>query len=169
MTSDAAKRTSTWFQESAFPTDLPSIEVAKKFWSELRHICPITEFHVVDPYILQAGKSERATYAGDVVALLKPVLMDANSVTFIHEKANPEVQDLLAENIALLGSDVAVEFLQGTHMHSRHLIADRARALRMDFSFNQIGKTFGTMSLVEAADDLGAILTELERLVPAKS
>jgi len=60
-----------------------------------------------------------------------------------------------------------VQFCMGTEMHSRYLIADRSRVLRMEFSFNRIGKSFGTVSLVEDPEDLAGIVHELDRLDPA--
>lgn len=37
----------------------------------------------------------------------------------------------------------------------------------MEFSFNRIGKSFGTVSLVDDGEDLAGVLEELERLYPA--
>ncbi|MFJ6003659.1 hypothetical protein [Arthrobacter sp. NPDC092385] len=165
---DRMEATSTleYIQESAFPTDLPLFDVLSKFWSELKRILPANHLHVIDPYVLDAGGADPEIYAGNVAALLKPALENVSSVTFVHGKIREGVQDFLRQDIALINPSLSVQLHKGREMHSRHLVTDRSRAVRMEFSFNRIGKVFGTVSFVDDADDIEGILQEVERLHP---
>lgn len=154
-------------EHGAFPTSLSFFDVTSKFWTELRKILPAQEVHVVDPYLLDAGGEDPAVYAGNVASLLKPALMSAGTVVVVHAKPREGIRGLLEKNIATLNGGAQVQFCMGTEMHSRYLIADRSRVLRMEFSFNRIGKSFGTVSLVEDPEDLAGIVHELDRLDPA--
>jgi hypothetical protein len=49
-------------------------------------------------------------------------------------------------------------------MHSRYVVADRARVIRMEFSFNRIGRTFGTVSVLEVDEDHAGIIDDIKRL-----
>ena len=160
-------RTLAHLEESAFPTSLPLVEVVAKFWIELKKILPADELHVIDPYVLDAGGADPATYAGNVVALLTPALRVVKRAVVVHGKPREGIRELLAQDIALVGTQAEIQFQKGSEMHARYLVADRSRALRMEFSFNRIGTTFGTVSLVEDAEDLAGILDEVERLHPA--
>lgn len=152
---------------SAFPTSLPMFEVVTKFWTELKKILPAHELHVIDPYVLDAGGAEDpATYAGNVTSLLTPALRSVKRVVVVHGKPREGVRDFLTRDIALMNSETEVQFHKGKEMHARYLVADRSRVLRMEFSFNRIGKSFGTVSLVEDEEDLAGILHEVERLHP---
>lgn len=157
----------TFLQESAFPTSLSLFDIATRFWSELKKVLPAAELHVIDPYILDAGGTDPATFAGNVVSLLKPALTDVDQLVVVHAKAREGIQVLLTRDIGLVASDLSVRFEHGTEMHARYLVADRSRVLRMEFSFNRIGKSFGTISLVEDDADRKGILGELQRLDPA--
>lgn len=158
--------TMTYLEESAFPTDLPLVDVIARFWTELRKILPANEMHVIDPYALDAGGGDATTYAGNVVALLTPALRVARRVIVVHGKPREGVRELLAQDIALVNADVEIKFRRGSEMHARYIVADRSSALRMEFSFNRIGKSFGTVSVVEGEEDLAGIIEELERLHP---
>lgn len=151
---------------SAFPTSLTSIEVVSKFWTELRKILPASELHVIDPYVLDDGGANPATYAGDVASLLRPALRVVKRVVFVYGKPRQGIPELLAGDIALVNSEVDVQFHKGTEMHARYLVADRSRAIRMEFSFNRIGKSFGTVSIVEDVEDIAGIVAEIRRLHP---
>lgn len=142
-------------------------DVLAKYWSELRKILPANELHVVDPYILDSGGADAATYAGDVTSLLGPALRRVNRVVFVHDKPRVGIRELLESDIALVDATTEVHFHRGTVMHARYVVADRSRALRMEFSFNRIGRSFGTVSLVDDGEDLAGVLEELERLSPA--
>lgn len=158
-------------EHSAFPRSLPSLEVLTRFWTELKKILPADELHVIDPYALDAGGADLANYAGQVTSLLTPALRVVRNVVVIHGKPREGIRDHLAQHIAkqiaLLNAETEVQFQKGSEMHGRYLVADRARALRMDFSFNSIGKSFGTVSVVDDAEDLAGVVNELERLHPA--
>lgn len=132
----------------------------------MKKLLPAEKLHVLDPYVLDPGASEPGLYAGNVVSLLKPALMTVSRTVFIHAKPRDGILELLTEDMGLLGSETALHFRRGSGMHARYLIGDRARALRMEFSFNRIGKSFGTVSLVEDPQDLAGILAELNRLDP---
>lgn len=164
-TSDSDSR-ATHLEHSAFPTSLSLPDVLARYWSELRKILPADELHVVDPYILNAGGADAATYAGNVTSLLGPALRGVQRVVFVHDKPRVGIRELIERDVALLDATLEVNFHNGTGMHSRYVVADRARALRMEFSFNRIGRTFGTVSLVDAGEDLTGVLEELERLSP---
>lgn len=151
----------------AFPTSLTSLEVVAKFWTELRKILPASELHVIDPYVLDDGGADPATYAGDIVSLLTPALRVVERVVIVYGKPREIIRDLLAQDLALMNSEINIEFQKGSEMHARYLVADRSRALRMEFSFNRIGRSFGTVSLVENAEDIAGILDEVNRLHPA--
>lgn len=155
-----------WLEHSAFPTDLPLFEVMGRFWGELKNVLPADELHVVDPYLLDAGGADPATYAGNVVGLLKVGLTSVRRVVFVHAKERDGIRDLIGEDALLVNPDLSVRFVKGTGMHARYLIADRRRVLRMEFSFNRIGKHFGTISQVNDPQDLSGILDELQRLHP---
>lgn len=170
MTSGTSKvdpdRRTIHLEEAAFPTSLSTLDVATKFWGEIEKIAPKDELHVIDPYLLDSGGQDPATYAGNVTALLKPALLVANRVVLVHNKPREGVRELLERDFALVNKDARLDFTKGSHMHGRYIIGDRCRALRLEFSFNRIGKTFGTVSFVEDLDDLAGILDELERLHP---
>jgi hypothetical protein len=157
----------TRLQESAFPTNLPLVEVIAKFWSEVKLLIPGGHIHVIDPYILDSGGENNATYAGNVAALLKPLVQGAKQITFVYQRQGDEVGKMLEANLLLLNPDVMIKYCKGTGMHARYIVSDRSRALRLEFSLNRIGKSFGTVSLVSDEEDLGGIVTELERLDPA--
>jgi hypothetical protein len=89
-----------------------------------------------------------------------------SGVVVVHGKPREGIRELLARDIALVSSETDIQFQRGSEMHARYLVADRSRALRMEFSFNRIGKSFGTVSLVEDAEDLAGIVDEVERLHP---
>lgn len=163
---DAGEMTHGTLAHSAFPTSLTSFEVVAKFWTELRRILPANELHVIDPYILDDGGMDPATYARDVVSLLGPALRVVNRVVVVYGKPRQGIRELLARDIALVNSETDVQFHKGSEMHARYLVADRSRALRMDFSFNRIGKSFGTVSLVEDIEDIAGIVVEIGRLHP---
>jgi hypothetical protein len=156
----------SWLEESAFKADLPLVEVLAKFWKELKKLLPATELHVVDPYLLDAGGADAEYYAGNVVSLLNPALRQVDKVVFVYAKAREGIQPLIEADAHLVNSSASIVFRQGTKMHPRYLIADRSRVLLMEFSFNRIGKTFGTVSQVTDPEDLASILDELERLDP---
>lgn len=158
--------TASYLEHGAFPSNLSRPDVILKFLTELKKILPADEIHVIDPYALDAGGGDAATYARDVVALLKPALQVARHVVFIYGKPGEEVREFIMQDIALVNPKVEVEFRRGNKMHARYLVANRSRALRMEFSFNRIGKYFGTISLVEGDEDLAGIVDELERLHP---
>ncbi|MFA4930093.1 MAG: hypothetical protein WC558_16375 [Patulibacter sp.] len=158
-----------FLEHGAFPTTLSFFDVTAKFWTELRKILPAQEVHVVDPYLLDAGGEDPATYAGNIASLLKPALASAGTIVIVHAKARDGIQGLLEKNVAALNRSAQMRFRRGTGMHARYLIADRSRALRMEFSFNRIGKSFGTVSLVEGTEDLAGIVGELNRLDPVAS
>lgn len=140
-------------------------EVVDRFWTELRKILPANELHVIDPYVLDAGGTDDpATYAGNVVSLLTPALRVVQHVVVVHGKPRAGVRDLLARDIGIVNAGATIHFRKGSEMHARYLVADRSRVLRMEFSFNRIGKSFGTVSLVEDEADLAGILDEVERL-----
>lgn len=154
-----------YVEESAFPTSLSLLEVLTKFWGEVKKIAPSSELHVVDPYLLDAGGQDPDTYAGNVTALLKPVLATASHIVLVHGQLREGIRELLERDFALV-SNASLDFVRGSQMHARYVVGDRSRVLRMEFSFNRIGKTLGTVSLVEDPDDLAGILHELERLHP---
>ena len=74
---------------------------------------------------------------------------------------------MLERYFGLINKDASLAFKRGDQMHGRCIIGDRCRVLRMEFSFNRIGMTFGTVSFVEDAEDLTGILHELDRLLAA--
>lgn len=159
--------TATYLETSAFPTSLPLVEVLARFWTELKKILPADELHVIDPYALDPGGEDPATYAGNVASLLVPALRVVRSVVVVHGKPREGLRELLSHDISLVNAETEIQFQRGSEMHARYLVADRARALRMEFSFNRIGKSFGTVSVVNETEDLAAIVDELERLHPA--
>jgi len=165
-TGDSDSR-ATHLEHSAFPTSLSLPDVLARYWSELRKILPADELHVVDPYVLDSGGADAVTYAGDVTSLLGPALRLVKRVVFVHEKPRVGIRELIETDIALFDATTEVSFHRGTAMHSRYVVADRSRALRMEFSFNRIGKSFGTVSLVDDGEDLAGVLEELQRLSPA--
>lgn len=156
----------TYLEEAAFPTSLPLVEVIVKFWGEIKKIAPADELHVIDPYLLDAGGEDSATYAGNVTALLKPALVGATHVVLIHGKPRAGIRELLVRDFALVNAGASLDFRRGSQMHGRYIVGDRSRVLRLELSFNRIGKTFGTVSVVEDSEDLTGILQELERLHP---
>ena len=42
---------------------LSPLDVVAKFWGEIKKLVPATELHVVDPYLLDGGGLDPATYA----------------------------------------------------------------------------------------------------------
>ncbi|MDA3804784.1 hypothetical protein PED38_08240, partial [Clavibacter sp. CT19] len=113
------------------------------------------------------GGEENATYAGNVAALLKPLVREASEITFVYQKQGDEVGQMIKANLRMLNPDIGITYRKGTRMHARYIVSDRSRALRLEFSLNRIGKSFGTISLVTDEEDLAGIVTELERLDPA--
>lgn len=153
-------------QHSAFAPNLPMFEVVAKFWVEIRKILPAEHIHVIDPYILDAGGEQSATYAANVASLLKPAVTGSQRVTFVYQKNRSNIDRLLKGDLALLDASTTVSFHQGSGMHARYIVADRSRVLRMEFSFNRIGRSFGTVSLVIDEEDRAGIVDELNRLDP---
>ncbi|WP_062208298.1 hypothetical protein [Demequina oxidasica] len=164
--STGSKHTSSQdtLDHAAFPISLSLSDVLARYWFELKKILPADEVHIVDPYMLDSGGADAATYAGNVTSLLSPAVRGAKRLVFVHGKAGPDLGELLDTDIATLNPSIDVLFTRGSAMHSRYVIADRARALGMEFSFNRIGKSFGTVSLVDDPSDLAGILGELQRL-----
>lgn len=152
---------------SAFPASLPPFEVIARFWTELKKILPANEMHVIDPYVLDDGGADPVTYAEGVASLLRPALRVVERLVVLHGKPNEGIRELLARDIARVNSQTSIEFKRGSNMHARYLVADRSRALRMEFSFNRMVRSFGTAFLVEDAEDLARIVDEVERLHPA--
>jgi hypothetical protein len=152
-------------QHGVFPSSLSLMELNKRYWRELKNILPAQEVLVLDPYLLDAGKSEPDHYAGNVAALLKPVLDVVPSLVLVHGKPRPGIQQLFERNFTAMAPQAKLTFHHRASMHSRYLVADRARVLRMEFSFNQIGRVFGTVSLVENAEDRNGILSEIDRVL----
>lgn len=159
-------RHTTYLEEAAFPTSLSLIEVVAKFWGEIKKIAPASELHVIDPYLLDAGGQDPATYARNVTALLKPALAVTKRVVLVYNKPREGIRELLERDFELVNKDAGLDFKKGSQMHGRYIIGDRCRALRLEFSFNRIGKTFGTVSFVQDPEDVTGILHELERLHP---
>ncbi|WP_139219862.1 hypothetical protein [Curtobacterium sp. YR515] len=156
-------------QHTAFEPNLPMFEVVAKFWVEVRKILPAEHVHVIDPYMLDAGGEKPATYAANVAALLKPAITNTRRLTFVYQRTRGDVGRLLKADIDLLNASTAVTFHQGSGMHARYIVADRSRVLRMEFSFNRIGKSFGTVSQVLDEEDRSAIVAELDRLHPSET
>lgn len=153
-------------EHAAFPSDLPLTDVVTKFWGEVRKIMPTNELHVIDPYLLDAGGQDGATYAGNVATLLNPALARTRHVVLVYSKSRDGIRELLEQDFLRVNRSARLDFIRGTQMHGRYIIGDRRHALRLEFSFNRIGRTFGTVSVVEDAEDLAGILQELERLHP---
>lgn len=156
-----------YLEHASFPASLSPLEVVAKFWDEVRKLVPATELHVVDPYLLDAGGLDPATYAGHVATLLKPALADAQRVVLVYDKAREGTRELLERYFGLINKDASLAFIRGSQMHGRYIIGDRCQVLRMEFSFNRIGMTFGTVSVVDDAEDRTGILHELKRLLAA--
>ena len=155
---------STELQHSAFPVGLDMIEVLTRFWGELDQILPARIIHVVDPYFLDAGGESTYTHAGNVASLLRPALRTAEEIRLIHSRQREGVTAATEECFLRVNPDIDIVFHRGTQMHARYVIADHTRVLRMEFSFNRIRKSFGTVSVVSDPSDLEGILGELRRL-----
>lgn len=158
----------TELRHSAFQMGESEPELVFKFWGELRRLAPASEIHVVDPFILHCGGQAPADYAIRIEHLLRPVARQAQEMTFVYSKLarNVEVAERISQELASANDDLKVRFCRGADMHARYIVADRARTLRMDFSLNGFGKSFGTVSLVRDQEDLVGILGELDRLDP---
>lgn len=159
----------TWLEESAFPANLDLFDVLAKFWKEVDKLLPASELCVVDPYLLDDGGETPDVFAANVVSLLKPALLDVDRVVLLHCKPRSKAQGealqmLITRDTELLGSDAVLAFQQRKGLHARYLVADRVRVLRMDFSYNRIGRSFGTVALVNDAEDLAGYLEELASL-----
>jgi hypothetical protein len=102
----AVDLTQTWLQESAFPTSLSLFEVVAKFWTELKKLLPAKELHVIDPYLLDAGGSDAAVYAGNVVSLLKPAFNVVGRLVIVHGKPREGIRELLTEDISRVSPDI---------------------------------------------------------------
>lgn len=155
-----------WLQHGAFPTSLSLEQIVGTYWRELKQILPAEEVLIVDPYLLDAGGEDPHLYAGNVTSLLKPVLDAVRRLVLIHGKPRQGIQERLECNFTAAAPGAALVFQRGGDMHSRYLVADRARVIRMEFSFNRIGRVFGTVSVVENDEDRIGILKEVNRLHP---
>ncbi len=161
------RRQRTILQESAFPVTLSQMDVIGLFWKEMKLLLPASELHVIDPYALDAGGKRPDQYAANFVALLKTVLVTVERATIIYSKEREGVRALIEQDARMMNPDLTIEYRRGSGLHARYIIADRERISRMEFSFNRIGDSFGTVSLVTDPDDVAGILAELERLDPA--
>lgn len=68
MTGSSSSRIGTYdrggyLEHASFPATLSPLDVVAKFWGEIKKLVPATELHVVDPYLLDGGGLDPATYA----------------------------------------------------------------------------------------------------------
>ncbi|MGN7150375.1 hypothetical protein ACTHQ6_15435 [Arthrobacter sp. SAFR-179] len=152
-------------RHAAFPTSLSPKQIVETYWRELKQILPADEVVVVDPYMLDGGGEDPHLYAGNVTNLLLPVLDVVQRLVLMHGKPRQGIQERLERNFKAAAPGTALVFHRAVDLHSRYLVADRLRVIRMEFSFNRIGKVFGTVSVVENEEDRVGILGEVDRLL----
>lgn len=150
MTDDVGEH----LQHSALRTDLSFAEVTARFWDEVRPLRPVSEVHVVDPYLLSAGNRDPEVHAGNVAGLLKPLLRNISSMTLVYRHERAGVREAVLRSLrSMLPSSTEIRFVRPDKFHHRWVVADRSRLVRMDLSFNQIGQALGGVDLVTAERD----------------
>lgn len=151
---DVSDDDNAFLEHSALRTDLDMVEITARFWDEVRPLQPQGELHVVDPYLLDAGGRDPRVHAANVAGLLKPLLRDLDILTFVHGPERAGVRACLEASARLLVTDdTSIRYVRAAAFHHRWVVADRQRLVKMDLSFNRIGRMLGGVDLVRAERD----------------